>query len=84
MMHYCYILKCSDNTLYCGYTNNIEKRLCVHNAGKGAKYTQKRLPVQLVYSEEFLAKSDAMKREYQIKQLTRVQKLQLIKNRHDY
>jgi putative endonuclease len=82
-MYYCYILKCSDNTLYCGYTNNIEKRVCVHNSGKGAKYTQKRLPVQLVYNEEFLSKSDAMKREYQIKQLTREQKIQLIKNGHN-
>lgn len=79
-MYYCYILKCGDDTLYCGYTNNIERRIGVHNAGKGAKYTRTRLPVQLVYSEEYLTKSLAMKREYQIKQLSRTQKLQLIKN----
>jgi putative endonuclease len=79
-MYYCYILKCWDGTLYCGYTNNIERRIGVHNAGKGAKYTRTRLPVQLVYSEEYLTKSFAMKREYQIKQLSRIQKLQLIKN----
>lgn len=77
--HYCYLLKCVDNTLYCGYTNNIEKRVAAHNAGKGAKYTQKRRPVKLVYFESFDTKSQAMQREYAIKQLSRSEKLQLIK-----
>ena len=78
MKHYCYLLVCSDNTLYCGYTNNLDKRIAAHNSGKGAKYTKTRLPVKLVYSETFDNKSDAMKREWQIKQYTRKQKLNLL------
>lgn len=78
-MHYVYILECGDNTLYAGYTNDLEKRIKVHNQGIGAKYTRARLPVKLVYSEQFDNKSDAMKREYSIKQLTRKQKEELIK-----
>ena len=77
--HCCYIVECRDNTLYCGYSNDVEKRVSNHNKGVGAKYTKTRLPVKLVYSECFDTKSDAMKREYQIKQLTRQQKLNLIK-----
>ena len=77
--HCCYIVICGDNTLYCGYSNDVEKRVDNHNKGVGAKYTKTRLPVKLVYSECFDTKSDAMKREYQIKQLTRQQKLNLIK-----
>lgn len=77
-MNYVYILKCSDGTLYTGYTNNLEKRLKVHNSGKGAKYTRGRLPVEIVYSEVFQTKSEATKREYYIKQLNRVEKLKLI------
>jgi putative endonuclease len=76
--HYCYLLVCSDNTLYCGYTNNLNKRIAAHNKGKGAKYTKTRLPVKLVYSEVFDNKSEAMKREWQIKQYTRKEKLKLI------
>ena len=82
MNHYCYILQCRDKTLYCGYTNNLDKRLAVHNSGKGAKYTKIRLPVKLVYSESFATKSEAMKREYQIKQYTRLQKLDLINEKN--
>jgi putative endonuclease len=78
MIHYVYILQCKDSTLYCGYTNDIVKRVATHNSGKGAKYTKTRLPVKLLYKEEFDNKSDAMKREWQIKQLTRKQKLKLI------
>lgn len=78
MKHYCYLLVCSDNTLYCGYTNDLHKRVAAHNKGKGAKYTKTRLPVKLVYSESFDKKSDAMKREWQIKQYTRQEKLKLI------
>lgn len=78
-MHwFVYLLKCNDDTLYCGATNNIEKRLYTHNSGKGAKYTKKRLPVKLVYTERFDNKSDALKREYRIKQLSRQHKLKLI------
>lgn len=77
-MNYVYILKCNDESLYTGWTNNLEKRLKAHALGKGAKYTKARLPVQLVYHEEFEDKILAMKREYEIKQLTRVKKLELI------
>ena len=62
-MHYAYIVKCSDGTYYTGYTNDLEKRLLAHNAGKGAKYTRNRLPVEMVYFEEYEDKSEAMKRE---------------------
>ncbi|MEG1441395.1 MAG: GIY-YIG nuclease family protein, partial [Oscillospiraceae bacterium] len=58
-MNYTYILKCGDGSLYCGYTNDLEKRLHTHNSGNGAKYTKGRLPVILVYSEEFKTKSEA-------------------------
>ncbi len=77
-MNYVYILKCADNTLYTGWTNNLEKRLKAHSTGKGAKYTKARLPVELVYYEEFEGKIEAMRREYQIKQLNRKEKLKLI------
>lgn len=77
-MNYVYILKCSDNTLYTGWTTDLEKRLKVHNTGKGAKYTRVRLPVEIVYFEEFEDKKDAMKKEYAIKQLSRQEKLKLI------
>lgn len=79
-MNYTYILKCSDNTLYTGWTNNLEKRIKDHNDGKGAKYTKARRPVKLVYYEIFESKEDAMKREYAIKQLTRTQKMLLIQD----
>lgn len=78
-MNYVYILKCSDNTLYTGWTTSLEKRLKAHNSGKGAKYTKPRLPVEIVYFEEFQDKKEAMKREYAIKQLSREKKLNLIK-----
>jgi putative endonuclease len=78
VMHYVYILECADSTLYAGYTNDLDNRLKTHNEGKGAKYTRARLPVRLVYSEVKDSKSDAMKREYQIKQMTRKQKEELI------
>jgi len=81
--HCCYIVICGDNTLYCGYSNDVEKRVSNHNKGVGAKYTKTRLPVKLVYSECFDTKSEAMKKEYQIKQLTRQQKLILIKKYED-
>lgn len=77
-MNYVYILKCSDNTLYTGWTTSLERRLKAHNNGKGAKYTKPRLPVEIVYFEEFQDKKEAMKREYAIKQLSREEKLNLI------
>ena len=78
-MNYVYILRCNDDSLYTGWTNNLEKRLKTHLAGKGAKYTKARLPVELVYYEEFEDKIEAMKREYKIKQLSRKEKLKLFK-----
>ena len=78
--YYIYILECADNTLYTGYTNDLDNRLKAHNAGKGAKYTKSRLPVKLVYSESFDDKKEAMSREWFIKhRLTREEKLELIK-----
>lgn len=80
-MNYIYILKCSDNTLYTGWTNDLDKRFKMHSEGKGAKYTKGRLPVEIVYSEIFDNKSDAMKREYAIKKLSKLEKENLIKQR---
>lgn len=83
-MNFTYILKCKDNTFYTGWTNNLEKRLLAHNLGKGAKYTKARRPVEIVYYESFETKEEAMKREYEIKQLTRKQKELLIKNKEEH
>ena len=77
-MNYTYILKCSDDTFYTGWTNDLEKRVACHNSGKGARYTKTRLPVSLIYYETFETKQEAMKREYAIKQMTRKQKEKLI------
>ena len=77
-MNYVYILRCGDGSLYTGWTNDLEKRFKAHAEGKGAKYTRGRGPLELVYFEEFDNKIDAMKREYAIKQLNRVQKEKLI------
>lgn len=76
--NYTYILRCRDGTLYTGWTNDLEKRLLAHNAGTGAKYTRPRRPVTLVYAEACPTKEAAMRREWEIKQLTRPQKLRLI------
>ena len=80
-MNYTYILKCKDDSLYTGWTNDLKKRITSHNAGKGAKYTKARRPVELVYYEEFQTREEAMKREYAIKQLSRKDKEALIKTR---
>ena len=77
-MNYTYLLECADKTLYCGWTNNLEKRIKAHNQGIGAKYTKSRRPVLLAYYEEFQTKEEAMKREVAIKKLTRQEKLELI------
>ena len=83
-MNYTYIVECSDGTLYTGWTNNLEKRLEAHNAGKGAKYTKTRRPVKLVYQEQFETKEEAMSREYHIKQLSRKEKMKLLKEKIDF
>lgn len=77
-MNYTYILTCADQTLYCGWTNDLDKRLKAHNAGLGAKYTKPRRPVALSYYEAFETKEEAMKREYAIKRLSRRQKEMLL------
>lgn len=79
-MFYVYILRCADSSFYCGYTNDVEKRLKKHKSGKGAKYTRSRLPLELVFVEKYDNKSDALKRECEIKRLTRIQKEKLVKN----
>lgn len=78
MSAYTYLLRCSDGTLYCGWTDNIEKRLAAHNSGKASKYTRSRFPVKLVYFETFDTKQEAMSREARIKQLSRREKLALV------
>ena len=76
--NYTYILRCADGTYYCGWTNNLDRRLKAHNEGKGAKYTRSRRPVALVYYEAFSTKEEAMRREYEIKQHPRKKKEELI------
>ncbi len=78
MICYTYILRCADGTLYTGWTNDLPKRIAAHNAGKGAKYTRSRLPVELVYAEPHADKVAAMRREWRIKRMTREEKLWLI------
>lgn len=79
-MNYVYIIKCSDESLYTGWTNDLEKRFKAHTEGRGAKYTRGRGPLELVYFEEYESKIDAMKREYAIKKMTRDKKIELINN----
>jgi putative endonuclease len=73
----CYLLQCADNSLYCGITNDIDKRLAAHNAGEGAKYTRGRAPLKLLYLEPCTDKSAALKREMQIKKMPRNEKMKL-------
>lgn len=78
MPYFIYILKCSDGTLYTGSTNDLDKRILSHNTSKtAAKYTRSRRPVKMVYSEKFKTKSEAMKREWEIKHTTRSEKIKL-------
>lgn len=79
MDNYVYILRCGDNSLYTGWTNNLENRLKMHKTGHGAKYTKGRGPINLMYFEVFSSKSEALKREYEIKQFTKNKKEELIK-----
>ncbi len=78
-MYFTYILECADQTLYVGYTTDLERRVQEHNSAKqGARYTKTRRPVSLVYSETFDTKSEALKREYEIKTWPRQKKLELV------
>ena len=78
MNWYVYILRCGDGTLYTGITDDVERRFAAHQAGRGAKYTRGRGPLELVYTEEVPDKSAALKREIQLKRLPREKKLHLI------
>ncbi|MBL7566088.1 GIY-YIG nuclease family protein [Staphylococcus saccharolyticus] len=76
--HFVYIVKCNDGSLYTGYAKDVNARISMHNEGKGAKYTKMRRPVQLVYQEVYYTKSEALKREYEIKTFSRQKKLKMI------
>ena len=78
-MWYVYIVQCSDNTYYTGISNDVNKRIKAHNEGKGAKYTKNRSPVVLKYCADFPNRSEASKEEYRIKQLSREEKIKMIK-----
>ena len=78
MKYYVYIVRCADDTLYTGWTTNLDERIKTHHKGKGAKYTRGRLPVELVHFEMFEDKSSAMKREARIKKMTKTQKKRLL------
>lgn len=78
--YYTYIILTEKNTLYCGYTDDVEKRFQAHLEGKGAKYTRANKPIKIVYQKEFGSKSEAMKEEARIKKLTRHEKLALLTN----
>ncbi|WP_136717602.1 GIY-YIG nuclease family protein [Halorientalis salina] len=78
--HYVYVLRCADDTLYTGYTTDVERRVREHDAGEGAKYTRGRTPVDCVHVESFETKSAAMSREYEIKQLSRAEKERLVES----
>lgn len=79
--NYTYMVRCQDGSLYTGWTNDIEHRIEAHNSGRGAKYTKARRPVKLVYYETFLTKQEAMKREYEIKRMTKREKESLLGTR---
>jgi len=78
--HFIYILECKDGTYYTGYTTNVARRLSMHSRGQGAKYTRSRLPVCLVYAEEVASHSSGLRRELDIKSMTRIQKQILVSN----
>ena len=80
---YMYVLECSDGSLYTGYSTDVQKRLSVHNSGKGAKYTRARLPVKLLYQEEYPNKPSAMSAEAFFKKKTRKEKLSYISKQKD-
>ena len=78
-MHYLYILRCSDNSLYCGQTNDLKRRVKEHNSDNSkSKYTRSRRPVKLVYFEKYKTVNEALKREFEIKKMTKIQKEKLV------
>lgn len=77
-VHWVYVIECDDGSFYTGYTTDVERRVREHDRGEGAKYTRGRTPVELVHREQFESKSAAMSREYEIKQLSRTEKEQLV------
>lgn len=81
MPYFIYIVRCSDDTFYTGWTNDIEKRLDAHNKGAGSRYTRARLPVELVHKEEFISKNEALRRERAIKKMSRATKRHLIEGK---
>jgi len=81
IMPYVYVLCCADESYYTGWTADLEKRLAMHNTGKASKYTRSRRPVSLVYAEELPNKSEALKREHQIKKMQRSDKERLIQSK---
>ena len=83
VMNYTYMLRCKDGTLYTGWTNDIKRRIKMHNSGKGAKYTKSRRPVKLVYWEEFPTREEAMKRECAIKRMGKKEKERLVAGEAD-
>ena len=76
-----YVVRCADGTLYTGITNNLERRLQSHNAGRASRYTRSRLPVRVVYSEPAGSRGKALRREFVIKALSRTAKVKLIRSR---
>lgn len=76
--HYTYLVRCADGSLYCGYSTDPIARTETHNSGRGAKYTRARRPVTLVYTEAFATKSQALSREWQIKQMSHAAKAALV------
>ena len=82
-MNYVYLLLCADGSLYCGWTTDPEARLAAHNSGRGAKYTRSRLPAELVYTEAYEDRHEALSREWHIKRMSHAEKEKLIENRKD-
>lgn len=80
-MNYVYLLRCVDGSLYCGWTMDLEGRLAAHGSGRGAKYTRSRLPVELVYTETYEDRHDALSREWHIKRMGHTEKERLIGNK---
>jgi putative endonuclease len=76
--HYVYVLECADGTLYTGYTTDVERRVGEHDAGEGAKYTRGRTPVEVIHTEAFGSRAAAMRREHEVKSLSRAAKERLI------
>ncbi|MHA8263086.1 GIY-YIG nuclease family protein [Lactobacillaceae bacterium Melli_B3] len=80
--YYMYVLKCGDGSFYGGFTTDLKRRLIQHQSGKGAKYTQSHLPVEMIYHEEFATKGAALRAEYAFKHQSRTAKEKFLKKRH--